>query len=40
MRSISFGLSVPPEVVEGAFCVVVPRLCEVYACPMELSPQW
>lgn len=39
MRSINFGLSVPPEVVEGAFLCSECGLCEVYACPMELSPR-
>ncbi|MDI3542442.1 MAG: hypothetical protein PWP57_45 [Candidatus Atribacteria bacterium] len=39
MRSINFGLSVPPEVIESVFLCSECGLCEVYACPMELSPR-
>ncbi|MDK2897529.1 MAG: hypothetical protein PWP04_1649 [Candidatus Atribacteria bacterium] len=39
MRSINFGLSVPPEIIESAFLCSECGLCEVYACPMELSPR-
>lgn len=39
MRSINLGLSVPPEVVESAFLCSECGLCEVYACPMGLSPR-
>ena len=39
MRSINFGLSTPPEVIESAFLCSECGLCEVYACPMGLSPR-
>ncbi|MGQ9747380.1 MAG: 4Fe-4S dicluster domain-containing protein [Candidatus Caldatribacteriaceae bacterium] len=39
MRQINLGLDVPPEVIEGAFLCSECGLCEVYACPMELSPR-
>lgn len=39
MRSINFGLDVPPEVVENAFLCSECGLCEVFACPMDLSPR-
>ena len=39
MRNINFGLDVPPEVIENAFLCSECGLCEVFACPMELSPR-
>ncbi len=39
MRQINFGLEVPPEVIEGAVLCSECGLCEVFACPMELSPR-
>lgn len=39
MRQINLGLDVPPEVIEGAVLCSECGLCEVFACPMELSPR-
>lgn len=39
MRNINLGLNVPPEVVENALLCSECGLCEVFACPMELSPR-
>ena len=39
MRNINFGLDVPPEVIENAFLCSECGLCEVFACPMDLSPR-
>ncbi len=39
MRQISYGLDVPHEVIQNAFLCSECGLCEVFACPMELSPR-
>lgn len=39
MRQINLGLDVPPEVIERAVLCSECGLCEVFACPMELSPR-
>lgn len=39
MRQINLGLDIPPEIIEGAFLCSECGMCEVYACPMELSPR-
>ncbi|MGQ9623620.1 MAG: 4Fe-4S dicluster domain-containing protein [Candidatus Caldatribacteriaceae bacterium] len=39
MRQISLGLDVPPQVIENAFLCSECGLCEVFACPMGLSPR-
>ena len=39
MRNINFGLDVPPKVIENAFLCSECGLCEVFACPMDLSPR-
>lgn len=39
MRQINLGLDVPPEVIEGAVLCSECGVCEVFACPMELSPR-
>ncbi|MCX7668151.1 MAG: 4Fe-4S dicluster domain-containing protein [Atribacterota bacterium] len=39
MRQINLGLDIPPEIIEGAFLCSECGVCEVYACPMELSPR-
>ncbi len=39
MRQINLGLDVPPHIIENAFLCSECGLCEVYACPMELSPR-
>lgn len=39
MRQINLGLDVPPQVIENAFLCSECGLCEVFACPMELSPR-
>lgn len=39
MRQINLGLDIPPEVIERAFLCSECGLCEVFACPMELSPR-
>ncbi len=39
MRNINFGLDVPPEVIENVFLCSECGLCEVFACPMDLSPR-
>ncbi|MDI3524789.1 MAG: hypothetical protein PWP42_39 [Candidatus Atribacteria bacterium] len=39
MRQINLGLDVPPQIIEGAFLCSECGLCEVYACPMGLSPR-
>ncbi len=38
MRSINYGLSWPTEIVTAAVLCCECRLCEAYACPLELSP--
>ncbi len=39
MRQINLGLDIPPQIIEGAFLCSECGLCEVYACPMGLSPR-
>ncbi|HSV30692.1 MAG TPA: 4Fe-4S dicluster domain-containing protein, partial [Atribacteraceae bacterium] len=39
MRQINLGLDIPQEVIQNAFLCSECGLCEVYACPMELSPR-
>lgn len=39
MRQINFGLDIPYEVIQNAFLCSECGLCEVFACPMELSPR-
>jgi Na+-translocating ferredoxin:NAD+ oxidoreductase RnfC subunit len=38
MRSINYGLNWPTEIVTAAVLCCECRLCEAYACPLELSP--
>lgn len=38
MRSINYGLSEPTAIVTAAVLCCECRLCEAYACPLELSP--
>ncbi len=38
MRQINYGIDVPAETIRNAFLCSECRLCEVYACVMELSP--
>jgi len=39
MRQINFGLDLPYEIIQNAFLCSECGLCEVFACPMELSPR-
>ncbi|HER25104.1 MAG TPA: hypothetical protein ENO17_08665 [Candidatus Atribacteria bacterium] len=39
MRQINFGLDIPYEMIQNAFLCSECGLCEVFACPMELSPR-
>ena len=39
MRQINFGIDIPYEVIQNAFLCSECGLCEVFACPMELSPR-
>ncbi|NLJ48562.1 MAG: hypothetical protein GX428_03110 [Candidatus Atribacteria bacterium] len=39
MRNINLGLDIPPEVIENALLCSECGLCEVFACPMDLSPR-
>ncbi|GAB4112961.1 MAG: 4Fe-4S dicluster domain-containing protein [Candidatus Caldatribacteriota bacterium] len=39
MRQISYGLDVPQDIIKNAFLCSECGLCEVFACPMELSPR-
>jgi len=39
MRNIGYGIDVPAGVIEAAFLCSECGLCEVYACPMGLSPR-
>lgn len=39
MRQINLGISVPNEIIRNAFLCSECGLCEVFACPMELSPR-
>ena len=39
MRNINLDINIPPEVIENAFLCSECGLCEVFACPMELSPR-
>jgi len=39
MRQIKFGLDLPYEIIQNAFLCSECGLCEVFACPMELSPR-
>jgi len=39
MRQINLRLDVPPQVVESAFLCSGCGLCEIFVCPMELSPE-
>jgi len=39
MRQINFGLNIPYKVIQNAFLCSECGLCEVFACPMELSPR-
>jgi len=39
MRQINMGISVPVEIIQNAFLCSECGLCEVFACPMELSPR-
>jgi Na+-translocating ferredoxin:NAD+ oxidoreductase RnfC subunit len=38
MRSINYGLTAKPEIVTRAVLCCECRLCEAFACPLELSP--
>jgi Na+-translocating ferredoxin:NAD+ oxidoreductase RnfC subunit len=38
MRAINYGLESPPDKVTAAVLCCECRLCEAYACPLELSP--
>ncbi len=38
MRSINYGLDIPPRTVTAAILCCECRLCEAFACPLELSP--
>jgi Na+-translocating ferredoxin:NAD+ oxidoreductase RnfC subunit len=38
MRSINYGLTTKPEIVTRAVLCCECRLCEAFACPLELSP--
>lgn len=39
MRQINFGIDIPYEVIQNTFLCSECGLCEVFACPMELSPR-
>jgi Na+-translocating ferredoxin:NAD+ oxidoreductase RnfC subunit len=39
MRQINLGLDMPPEIIKNAFLCSECGLCEVFACPMGLSPR-
>jgi len=39
MRQINFGIDIPYKVIQNAFLCSECGLCEVFACPMELSPR-
>jgi Na+-translocating ferredoxin:NAD+ oxidoreductase RnfC subunit len=38
MRSINYGLTAKPEIITRAVLCCECRLCEAFACPLELSP--
>ncbi len=38
MRSINYGLTQQPDIITAAVLCCECRLCEAYACPLELSP--
>ena len=38
MRAINYGLTQQPDIITGAVLCCECRLCEAYACPLELSP--
>jgi Na+-translocating ferredoxin:NAD+ oxidoreductase RnfC subunit len=38
MRSINYGLAEPTSIITAAVLCCECRLCEAYACPLELSP--
>ncbi|MBC7263997.1 MAG: 4Fe-4S dicluster domain-containing protein [Chloroflexi bacterium] len=38
MRNLNYGLTFPTEIVTAAVLCCECRLCEAYACPLELSP--
>ena len=38
MRAINYGLDLPPRTVTAAILCCECRLCEAFACPLELSP--
>jgi Na+-translocating ferredoxin:NAD+ oxidoreductase RnfC subunit len=38
MRAVNYGLTQQPDIVTGAVLCCECRLCEAYACPLELSP--
>ena len=38
MRSINYGLTKPTDIITAAVLCCECRLCEAYACPLELSP--
>ena len=39
MRQINLGIDIPSEIIQNAFLCSECGLCEVFACPMELSPR-
>lgn len=38
MRQINYGIDLPAHIIKNAFLCSECRLCEIYACVMELSP--
>jgi len=38
MRAINYGLTARPDIITGAVMCCECRLCETYACPLDLSP--